>query len=79
MPIGPGPTTDATRIDRILRSVEHVWKTYPRWTFGEVITKVLSDGDDPDGPGIVSMTDHDVEIRYARFLKGVFERSRDGT
>ena len=80
MPDATDPRPDTERIDRILRVVEHVWKTYPQWTFGEVIEHVLSVGHaDDDHECLAKLSDAIVEERYRRFLQRVFTGAKDVT
>lgn len=80
MPDASEPRPDIERIDRIIRVVEHVWKTYPRWTFGEVVERVLSEGHISDEHECLSqMSDTQVEERYRQFLQRLFSGSRDAT
>lgn len=61
-------------IDRILRLVDHVWKTYPQWPFTKVVEQALA------GMAVLPpVTDEEVEATYSRFLKNLFEKSRDVT
>lgn len=71
---------DTERIDRILRSVEHVWKLFPRWTFGQVVEEVLGDHNHGENHQCFEgLADEETELAFRNFLHVMFSGSRDGT